>query len=257
MANSLFQLKGKKVLITGGSRGLGLGIAKGLAHHGADVALAAREKDQLDSAYHQIESYGGGAVWTFPINLDQPDGISDFFHDVVNVTGGIDILVNCAAVNRRAPAEEISLETWNGVISINLTAIFLLSQAFCRHRKESERPGKIINIGSLHCQAARPSNAPYTASKGGLLMLTKALAVEWAKYHINVNAIGPGYFLTEMTEQLKEDKKFNEWVLANTPLGRWGQPEELVGTAVFLASEASDFITGQIIYVDGGWLAGL
>jgi gluconate 5-dehydrogenase len=133
--------------------------------------------------------------------------------------------------------------------------VFLISQAFCRHRKQVAKPGKIINIGSLLCHAARATNAPYASSKGGLLMLTKSLAVEWAKYQINVNAIGPGYIQTELTKPLWTDQDFDKWVLSKTPLGRWGKPEDIVGTAIFLASPASDFVTGQIVYVDGGWLA--
>lgn len=257
MVNELFQLSGKKALVTGGSRGIGLAIARGLAHHGADVAIVARDKQQLEDAYNQIESYGGGAVWTFANDLQHLDGMDEFFKEVVNVTGGIDILANCAGVIRRGPAEDVSLESWNEVIRINLSATFVLAQAFCRYRKEQGSGGKILNIGSLQCHSARPDTSSYTASKGGLLMLTRCLAVEWAKYGINVNAIGPGYVLTELTRPLKEKPEFNRWVIDKTPLGRWGRPEELVGAAVFLCSSASDFVTGQIIYVDGGWLANL
>jgi gluconate 5-dehydrogenase len=130
-----------------------------------------------------------------------------------------------------------------------------MCQAFCQYRNQVGGGGKIINIGSLMCHAARPTTAAYASAKGGLIMLTKTLAVEWARYNINVNAIGPGYIATELTAALQADKDFNRWVLSKTPLGRWGQPEDLVGAAILLASKAGDFITGQIIYVDGGWLA--
>jgi gluconate 5-dehydrogenase len=130
-----------------------------------------------------------------------------------------------------------------------------MSQAFCHHCKRTGKPGRVINIGSLMCDAARPTTAAYASSKAGLLMLTKTLAVEWAGYNINVNAIGPGYIVTELTVPLQADESFNKWVISKTPLGRWGQPEDIVGIAVLLASKAGDFITGQIIYVDGGWLA--
>ena len=140
---------------------------------------------------------------------------------------------------------------------VNLTAVLVMSQAFCRHRREAGGAGKIINIGSLMCYGARPTTTAYAASKGGLLMLTKSLAVEWARYNINVNAIGPGYIATELTEILQADEDFNRSVLTRTPLGRWGQPGDIAGAAVFLASSASDFVTGQILYVDGGWLAAL
>jgi gluconate 5-dehydrogenase len=183
------------------------------------------------------------------------EGIDTLFEKIVRDTKGVDILVNCAGTTARAPAEQADLDSWQRVIQVNLTAVFLMSQAFCRHRKRVAKPGKIINIGSLLCHAARATNAPYASSKGGLLMLTKSLAVEWAKYHINVNAIGPGYVQTELTEPLWSDQDFDKWVLSKTPLGRWGKPEDIVGTAVFLASPASDFVTGQIVYVDGGWLA--
>ena len=257
MPGELFQLRHKKALVTGGSRGLGLAVAKGLAHHGADVAIVARDKEPLRQAYREIESYGGGAVFTFSFDLHHIDGIEGFFGDVVRQTGGIDILVNCAGISRRGAAEELDLGQWNEVMQINLTSVFALSQVFCRHRKESGGGGRIINMGSLMCHGARPTTSAYAASKGGLLMLTKALAVEWAQYGIKVNAIGPGYFDTDLTKPLQQDEKLNAWVLESTPLGRWGKPEDLVGAAVFLASPASEFVTGQIIYVDGGWLAKL
>ena len=167
----------------------------------------------------------------------------------------MDILVNCAGTTIRGPAEDFELEDWEAVHRVNLTSAFELSKAFCRHRKESGGGGRIINIGSLACAGARPTTAAYASSKGGLLMLTKSLAVEWAGYGITVNAIGPGYIATELTAPLQSDEDFTKWVISKTPLGRWGMPEDLVGAAVLLASKAGAFITGQIIYVDGGWLA--
>jgi len=255
--DTLFQLAGKKVLITGGSGGLGAGIATGLAQYGADIAIIARDKQQLKKISRQIQACTDTTVWTFSFDLQNTEDIDGLFKKIVAQTGGIDILVNCAGINLRAPAEQMPLQMWNDVIQTNLTAAFAVSQAFCRHRKKLGGKGKIINIGSLMCAAARPTISSYTASKGGLLALTRALAVEWAKYNINVNAIGPGYFETEMTKPLQLQKDFNQWVLSKTPLARWGKPQDLIGTAVFLASNASDFITGQIIYVDGGWLAAL
>ena len=157
----------------------------------------------------------------------------------------------------KAYAEQADLDAWNHVLAVNLTAVFRISQAFCRHRKQVGEPGKIINIGSLMCHGARPTNTAYACSKGGVLMLTKSLAVEWAKYRINVNAVGPGYIATDLTAPLRQDKKLNDWVLSSTPLRRWGQPEDLIGAGVFLASAAGDFVTGQILYVDGGWLSAL
>jgi gluconate 5-dehydrogenase len=256
MEAGLFDLSGKTALVTGGSRGIGFAMAKALAEHGADIAIVARDEARLKTAKERIQkTTRGGNVWTFSFDLEKVEGIDALFEKIVRETKGVDILVNCAGTTARAPAEQADLDSWQRVIQVNLTAVFLISQAFCRHRKQVARPGKIINIGSLLCHAARATNAPYASSKGGLLMLTKSLAVEWAKYHINVNAIGPGYIQTELTKPLWTDQDFDKWVLSKTPLGRWGKPEDIVGTAVFLASPASDFVTGQIVYVDGGWLA--
>ena len=257
MENNVFSLSGKTALVTGGSRGIGLAIAKALAQNKADVALLARNENQLKRAKEQIRKCGGKKVRTFCFNLEEIGRIEDAFGDVVRRTGGIDILVNCAGTTARAKAEEIKFEDWERVIKINLTAVLAISQAFCRHRRSLGAGGRIINIGSLMCCGARPGTAAYASSKGGLLMLTKSLAVEWAKYNINVNAVGPGYIATELTAPLQSDENFNRWVLSKTPLGRWGQPGDAAGAVVFLSSAASDFITGQIIYVDGGWTAAL
>ena len=255
MESNLFNLSQKTALVTGGGRGIGLAIAKGLAEHGADVAIAARSKEQLEAAARQIHAGTGRKFWSFPFDLGGIEGIDDFFESVIAETKGIDILVNCAGTTIRGPAEDVDLKTWSQVIQVNLHSTFVLSQAFCRHRKKLCKAGRIINIGSLTCHGARPTTAAYASSKGGLLMLTKTLAVEWAKYNINVNAIGPGYIATELTEPLRADEDLNRWVLSKTPLARWGQPDDMIGTAVLLASRAGEFITGQIIYVDGGWLA--
>ena len=255
MESKLFDLSGKRALVTGGSRGIGLSVSKALAEHGADVAIVARTQEQLEAAKQQIQADTDKKVWTFPFDIKNIKGIEDFFKNIVSATKGVDILVNCAGTTVRGPSEEVDLKTWNKVIEVNLTAVFIISQAFCRHRQQAGKAGRIINIGSLTCHGARPTTAAYASSKGGLLMLTKTLAVEWAKYNINVNAIGPGYIATDLTEPLWSDEEFTKWVLSKTPLGRWGRPDDLVGTAVLLASKAGDFITGQIIYVDGGWLA--
>jgi gluconate 5-dehydrogenase len=255
MESKLFDLSGRTALVTGGSRGIGFAIAKGLAQHGANIAIVARDKAGLKTAKEQIRKCSDSKVWTFQFDLGNTTEIEALFEKIVHETAGVDILVNCAGTTARAPAEQADLDSWQRVIQVNLTAVFVISQAFCRHRKQVARPGKIINIGSLLCQAARATNAPYASSKGGLLMLTKSLAVEWAQYRINVNAIGPGYIQTELTKPLWTDRDFDKWVLSKTPLARWGRPEDIVGTAVLLASPASDFVTGQIVYVDGGWLA--
>jgi len=255
MTSNLFNLSGKTALVTGGNRGIGLSIAKGLAEYGADIAIIARTKNQLDDAAQQIQAGTGKKVWTFPFDLKNTKEIKALFNDIIAQTKGIDILVNCAGTTIRGPAEDIDLKDWDHVIKLNLTAVLKISQAFCHHQKQCNKAGKIINIGSLMCHGARVTTAAYASSKGGLLMLTKTLAVEWAKYNINVNLIGPGYIATDLTAPLRADKNFNNWVLSKTPLARWGRPEDLVGTAVLLASSEADFLTGQIIYIDGGWLA--
>jgi len=242
-------------LVTGGSRGIGLAIAKGLAEHGAEIAIVARTKEQIEEAAGEIHDQTGRKAWSYQFDLGDSASVQEFFDGAVERAGGIDILVNCAGTTIRGQANEVDLLTWNKVIEVNLTSAFAMSQAFCRHRVDAGKAGRIINIGSLTCHSARPTTAAYASSKGGLLMLTKTLAVEWAKHNINVNAIGPGYIATDLTKPLWTDKQFDKWVLSKTPLARWGQPDDMVGTAVLLASKAGEFITGQIIYVDGGWLA--
>lgn len=257
MDNKLFDLSGKTALITGGSRGIGFAIAKAIAQHGGNVAIIARNEKQLKAAGREIQSETERKVWTFAFDLADIKEIGALFEKIVSETKSIDILVNCAGATARANAEDIKLDDWNKVFEVNLTSALMMSQAFCRHCKEVSKGGKIINIGSLMCHGARPTTAAYASSKGGLLMLTKSLAVEWAKYNINVNAIGPGYVATDLTAPLQADKDFDKWVLSKTPLGRWGQPNDIAGAAVFLACDASSFITGQILYVDGGWLAAI
>jgi gluconate 5-dehydrogenase len=170
--------------------------------------------------------------------------------------GPIDILVNNAGIQSRAPTAEMEESEWRRVLDINLTGVFLATQPVARGMIRRKR-GKIINICSLLSEVGRPTIAPYAAAKGGVKMLTRTMAVEWAKYNIQCNGIGPGYFATEMNTALINDPQFDSWIKSRTPAGRWGRPEELIGTAVFLASEASSFLTGQIIYVDGGVLASL
>jgi len=255
MAGSLFDLTGKVALITGSSRGLGLVLARGLAQAGARVVLNGRTPATLDHAVNLMRGEGFEAVeCAFDVldrNLIEVQ-VRSIEHDV----GPIDILVNNAGVQSRAPALDTAEAVWRKVIDINLTGVFLVSQAVGRLMVERKQ-GKIINLCSLLSEAGRPTIAPYTASKGGVKMLTKALAVEWAPFNVQVNGIGPGYFATEMNRALVENPEFDRWLKARTPAGRWGRPEELIGAAVFLASDASSFITGQIIYVDGGVLAGL
>jgi gluconate 5-dehydrogenase len=249
-----FSLAGKRAMITGGSRGIGFGIAKAMAAAGAEIVLVARPGEDLENAAGELRA-AGHTVFTAGLDLHQVEAIAGWFEQIVARCGRPNILVNAAGVTRRGLAEDLSLADWQETITVNLTAVFALCQAFARQLIAAGAPGKIVNIASLMTAAARPTTSAYTASKGGLGQLTKALAVDWAGKGIHVNAIAPGYVATRLTEPLANDPEFDAWVRKRTPLGRWGTPEDIAMPAVFLASSASDFVTGQILYVDGGWLA--
>jgi len=252
----MFDLAGTTALVTGASRGLGLGIAKGLADFGADIVLVARKPEALASAAAEIETRGVTA-YRYSHDLADTGGLPGLFRTASKDAGGIDVLVNNAGVNRRGPAEEVTDDDWDLIHTVNLKSAAVLSRAFAKECIAKRRGGKIINVTSLLTEAARPGISTYAASKGGLKLLTKSCAVEWGKYGINVNAIGPGYYATDMNKALTEDPEFDAWVRGKAPLGRWGRPADLAGAAVFLASAASDFMTGQTVFVDGGWLANL
>ena len=247
-----FRLDNKISLITGGSKGIGFGIAKVMAEAGADIVLVARNKADLEHARESL-SHTDRRVWTYSFDMSAVEKIDGMFAGVVKDTGGIDILVNNAGGTRRGPAETLTTEDWNFVINLNMSATFTLCQMFAKERIKSGRKGKIINIASLMSETVGEDNAPYAASKGGIRQLTKVLAVDWAKHGINVNAIGPGFIQTDLTRPLWENEEFNKWLEWKTPWGRWGNPEDLGNAAVYLAAPASDFVTGHILYVDGGY----
>jgi len=250
----LFSLEGKKALVTGGNTGIGLGIAKGLAKAGAIVAIAGREIEKNKTALDKLHILQPECK-AFIFDLKDSKEIPTFYESVSQEMDGIDILVNNAGAQYRARADQTKLKDWERLIKVNLTAPYILSQCFARERIAKKKKGNIIMIASLMSEAARPTTSAYTATKGGIRQLVKALAVDWAPFNIRVNGIGPGYVNTEMTRPLVENNNFSAWVKKRTPLGRWGMPSDFEGLAVFLASEASAFITGQIIYIDGGWLA--
>jgi len=249
-----FRLDGKISLVTGGSKGIGFGIASALAEAGSDLALVARDKTTLDQAREKLSPKARN-IWTYSFDMSNTAQIDDLFAKIVSDTGGVDILVNNAGGTRRGPADTLTVADWNFVINLNMTAAFALCQSFARERIKSGKKGKIINIASLMSETVREDNAPYAASKGGIRQLTKALAVDWAKHGINVNAIGPGFIQTDLTRPLWEDASFDKWIQWKTPLARWGKPEDLGNAAVYLASAASDFVTGHVLYVDGGMLS--
>ncbi len=255
MGSGIFDLTGRVALITGSSRGLGQVLARGLAQAGAAVVLNGRNQDALDRAVQAMQADGFRTAG-YLFDVTDQEQIRAGVERIEAEVGPVDILINNAGIQSRAPAVEMAAENWRRVLEVNLTGVFLASQAVGRRMVERRR-GKVINICSLLSEVGRPTIAPYTAAKGGVKMLTRALAVEWAKYDVQVNGIGPGYFDTEMNAALVQNPEFDRWLKARTPAGRWGRPEELVGAAVFLASEASSFVTGQIIYVDGGVLASL
>jgi gluconate 5-dehydrogenase len=251
----MFNLKGKVALITGSSKGLGFSIAKALFNSGATIIINGRNQKTLDEASQKIKSTKN-LIYKYPFDVTNVEDVYENINKIKAEVGIIDILVNNAGIQSRELLTDIKINDWNNVLKTNLTSPFILSQAIVPDMKKKQA-GKIINICSITSQVARPSIAPYVSAKGGLKMLTKVMAIEWAKHNIQVNGIGPGLFKTEMNTALVNNKKFNDWVCERTPAGRWGNPDELSGTAVLLASEASSYINGQIIYVDGGFLSSM
>jgi gluconate 5-dehydrogenase len=249
-----FSVSGKLALVTGATRGIGLGVARALAVSGADLILTARDHSELERVATELRQ-ATSHVYVAPFDLLQTNQIAGWFEDLCSTCGVPEILVNSAGISHRGPAIDLSLEQWNEVLAVNATAIFELSRSFARSRMAKGSGGRIINIASLMTAAARAGTSPYTASKGAVGQLTKVLAVEWANHGIRVNAIAPGYVDTDLNKALVADPKFDAWVKERCPMGRWGTPDDIAWPVVFLASPASDFITGQVIFVDGGWLA--
>jgi gluconate 5-dehydrogenase len=251
---SLFDVAGRVALVTGSSRGIGRSLGDGLAAHGATVIVHGRNADAVAATAAEISRAHGVEVGESTFDVTNPGEVTSGIAEIVHRWGVPDILVNNAGIQRRAPITEFSVKDWDDIVATNLTSAFLVGQAVARGMVE-RGSGKIINIGSVQSQLGRPGIAPYAATKGGIAMLTKGMCADLAGAGIQVNAIAPGYFATELTKALVEDEAFSAWVRNRTPAGRWGDVAELVGALVFLSSSASAFVNGQILYVDGGMTA--
>ncbi|MET0292844.1 MAG: SDR family oxidoreductase [Steroidobacteraceae bacterium] len=246
----LFDLTGRTALITGASRGIGFAIATALSAAGARVILNGRQRPALDEAAARLRA-GGAIVETRSFDVTDAAAARSAVDQIESSLGPIDILVNNAGIQRRGPLETFDDQDWRDLIACNLDSVYFVSKAVARHMIPRGR-GKIINIGSVQCELARPTIAPYTATKGAVKNLTKGMCADWARHGLQINAIGPGYFDTPLNKALVENPEFDDWLRKRTPAGRWGKLEDLHGAAVFLASGASDFVNGQILYVDGG-----
>jgi len=253
MINELFDLSQRIALITGSARGLGFVIARGMAHAGATIILNDVVKDKLDESVKVLRDEGLNAVG-YLFDITDPVAVAKNVEAIEQEVGPIDILMNNAGIQIRHPLEEFPEEDWEKILKINLTGVYLVSKYVARGMIARQR-GKIIHMCSMQSELGRPTITPYAASKGGVKMLVRGMATEWGKYNIQVNGIGPGYFITDMTRALVNDEKFNAWLCGRTPANRWGDPKELIGAAIFLASKASDYVNGHILYVDGGMLA--
>jgi gluconate 5-dehydrogenase len=253
MSTKLFDLTGKTALVTGSSRGLGRAIAEGFGAAGARLILNGSNTGRLSEAAAELRA-AGFDVTEAAFDVTDEAAIVAAFQRFDTEGLPVDILVNNAGIQLRKPMVELTTPEWQKVIDTNLTSAFVVGREAAK-RMIARGHGKIINIGSLTSELARATVAPYTVAKGGIKMLTRAMAAEWAEHGLQANAIGPGYMLTDMNEALVNNPQFDAWVKGRTPAKRWGRPDELIGTAIFLASEASGYVNGQIIYVDGGMLS--
>jgi gluconate 5-dehydrogenase len=250
LASTLFDLQGRIALITGAARGIGYALAEALSQAGARVVLNGRTAGTLAEAANTLR-VSGADVMTAMFDVTDPKAVADGVATVERDIGPIDILVNNAGIQRRKPLQDFEDADWRELMSTNLDSVYYVSKAVARHMIPRGR-GKIINIGSVQCELARPGIAPYTASKGAVKNLTRGMCADWAPLGLQINAIGPGYFATPLNKALYEDPAFDSWLKKRTPAGRWGKLEDLHGAVVFLASSASDFVNGQVLYVDGG-----
>jgi gluconate 5-dehydrogenase len=250
-----FDLTGRTALITGSSAGIGFALARGLAQAGAAVVLNARNADKLESAAAALRAEGA-TVHTAAFDATDGAAVTEAVQAIERDIAPIDILVNNAGMQRRGPLENFEEAQWHELMKTNVDSVFLVGQAVARHMIARGK-GKIVNICSVQSELGRPGIAPYTASKGAVKMLTKGMAIDWGQYGIQVNGLGPGYFKTELTDALVKNAEFTQWLVNRTPSRRWGDVEDLCGAAVFLSSDASNFVNGHILYVDGGVTATL
>ncbi len=251
---NLFDLSGKTALVTGSSRGIGYALARGLIEAGARVVVHGRDATAVESAALRLRESTGGEAALSTFDVTDPEAVDDGIGRIEESWGTPDICVNNAGIQRRAPFTEFAVQDWNDLVATNLTSAFLVGRRVARGMI-ARGSGKIINVGSVQSKVARPGITPYAATKGGIVMLTRGMCADLGPHGIQTNALAPGYFATELTHALVEDETFSAWVAQRTPAGRWGEVRELVGALVFLASAASDYVNGQVIYVDGGMTA--
>lgn len=252
--HNFFDLSGKLAIVTGAGRGLGQYMARALAKSGADLIVADLKSESCDEFVKEIQELGRNAE-AFSLNITEEESINNFANSVLSKYGHVDILVNNAGCNIRKPSFEITWDDWNTVLNTNLRGTFFMCQAFAKSMVD-RKYGKIINIGSVTSVFGYAGLAPYTASRGGVLQLSKALADEWGEFGVNVNVLAPGWFRTKQNDVLYQNKEWFEYICDRIPMKRPGQPNDLDGTVVFLASDASQYITGQIILIDGGITTG-
>ena len=250
MSLDLFRLTGRIALITGSSQGIGLGLARGLAAAGAEVVINGRDAARLEQARRELAG-SGAKVHAALFDVIDEQAVNAAVDRIERDVGPIAVLVNNAGMQFRGPLEDYPAEKWRELMRVNVESVFLVGKAVARHMI-ARRSGKIINICSVQSELGRPSIAPYTATKGAVKMLTKGMCADWAKYGLQINAIGPGYFKTPLNQALADNPEFSGWLEKRTPAGRWGAADELTGAAIFLASDASSFVNGHILYVDGG-----
>lgn len=250
MKYNRFDLTGKTALVTGSSQGIGLAIAEGLGEAGARIVINGRDTGKLEIARAQLAAVGV-AVSVAAFDVTDENAVTEGIRNIEKTVGPIDILFNNAGMQFRTALEDFPLEKWRELMRVNVESAFIVGKAVAKGMI-ARKQGKIINISSVQSELGRPTIAPYTATKGAIKMLTKGMCADWAKHGIQVNAIGPGYFKTPLNQALVDNPEFSSWLEKRTPAGRWGNTDELIGAAIFLASPASSFVNGHILYVDGG-----